>query len=126
MKMKLIILMSLSAFLTGSVSMAAVDGSKPLVVIATVKVKPGTEEAFKAAAEEMLASARAEAGNISYTFVQGTADPTEFSTFEVWKSQDAIDNHMGLPFMKKFFSTVGNMFAPGFPILTTYQTFEKQ
>ncbi|MGZ3774037.1 MAG: putative quinol monooxygenase [Pseudobdellovibrionaceae bacterium] len=125
MKKKLLTLISLSALLTGTVSMAAVDVSKPLVVIATVKVKLGTEEAFKAAAEEMLVSARAEAGNISYTFVQGTTDPTQFSTVEVWKSQDAIDNHMGLPFMKKFFSTVGNMFAPGYPVLTTYQEFEK-
>jgi quinol monooxygenase YgiN len=123
-KMKSMIV-GLSMVLGSLVGMGAQASDLPLVMIATVKVQPGFEVAFKAAAVQILAPTRAEEGNISYEFHQSPNDPTEFATVEVWRSQADIDKHMGLPHMQNFFGQVGGMFAPGFPVLKTYQAFEE-
>ena len=96
---------------------------EPILVIATVKVKAGTEIAFKEAAQDILAPTHVEAGSISYGFYQSPVDPTEFTTVEVWRSQVDINQHMKQPFMQAFFQRVGNFFAPGYPILKSYQQF---
>jgi quinol monooxygenase YgiN len=103
----------------------ASQNQKPLILIATVKVLAGTEKAFKAAAVQILEATRAEEGSISYIFNQSVQDPTEFSTVEVWRSQADIDAHMIAPHVQKFFSTVGAMFVSGYPILKTYQSFDR-
>ena len=122
--MKTLLMMALVAM--GQTAIAdAKYVNEPLVMIATVKVKAGFEEQFKAAAQEILAPTRAEAGNIQYDFHQSPADPTEFATFEIWRSQADIDSHMSSAHMQRFFSQVGNMFEAGYPILKTYQKFEE-
>jgi quinol monooxygenase YgiN len=98
--------------------------SSPLVVIALVKVKPGTEQSFKASATKVIAPTRLEAGNIDYNFQQSTTDPTEFATIEHWKSQADLDAHMKTPTMLTFFQEVGSDFEPGFPDIRTYVSFE--
>ncbi len=99
--------------------------NEPVLLIATVKVKPGAEEAFKNAAVKILAPTRAEEGSLSYSFNQSPQDPTEFATVEIWRSQADIDKHMKLSHIQTFFSEVGSLFAPGYPILKEYQQFEK-
>jgi quinol monooxygenase YgiN len=123
MRTALTVLIMTFSILRGAEAMAS-EAHQPLIVIATVKVAAGQEAAFKAAAVGILKSTRAETGNISYTFNQGVQDPTEFSTFEVWRSQADIDVHMKTVPMKTFFQTVGPLFAPGYPVLKTYQSFE--
>jgi quinol monooxygenase YgiN len=100
------------------------DPAKPVVQIATAKVKPGTQTAFKAAVEKILKPTRAEAGSISYNYLQSAEDPTEFIFIEVWKSSAAIDLHMNTEFIQAFFNEVGPLFAPGYPVLKKYQDAE--
>lgn len=103
----------------------AENGNGPVTVIAIAKVKPEYQQAFRTAAAAVLQPTRMESGNISYQFNQSTQDPTEFSTAELWVSQQDIDKHMTLPHMQKFFQAVGNMFETGYPIIKTYQKFER-
>jgi quinol monooxygenase YgiN len=109
-----------------TVGISATASADPILVIATVKVRAGTEAAFKEAAELILAPTHAEAGSLSYGFYQSPTEPSEFTTVEVWRSQADIDQHMKLPFMQSFFKTVGGLFAPGYPVLKSYQQFGTQ
>jgi len=110
----------------GVAQAAQVDSTKPVVQIAVAKVKSGTQDAFKAAVEKILKPTRAEAGNISYHYIQSIDDPTEFIFIEVWKSAGAIDLHMSTPFLQAFFTDVGPLFEPGYPVLKKYQDAERQ
>jgi quinol monooxygenase YgiN len=98
--------------------------NEPIVVIAIVKVKPGTEQSFKASAAKIIAPTRKESGNIDYNFQQSTSDPTEFATVEHWKSQADIDAHMKTAPMLNFFQEVGSDFEAGYPVITEYNSFE--
>lgn len=95
--------------------------TQPITVIATVKTQPGTQAAFQAAAEPMVDLSRQDDGNLGYRLVRSQADPTEFATIETWRSQADIDRHMASPHMQQFFKQVGNLFAPGFPTIKTYE-----
>ena len=108
----------------GSIAHADTDNG-PVSVIAIAKVKPGYEQAFRAAAAKVLEPTRRESGNISYQFNQSTQDTTEFSTEELWVSQQDVDKHMTLPHMQEFFHAVGSLFEAGYPIIKTYKKFEK-
>ena len=50
-------------------------------------------ETFQALARELVEKSRAEAGNVSYSLNQSTADPRLHCFLEVWKDQAAIDAH---------------------------------
>ena len=106
--------------LTLTLALSSAAFAQPIVVVALAKVKPGTEEAFKIAANKILAPTRAEASNISYVYNQSTSDPTEFAFVEQWESNEAIDTHLQLPHMQAFFGEVGGFFEPGYPIINRY------
>ena len=114
-----------SMILGAGVAQGTTTDAQPIVQIAIAKVKPGTQEAFKTAVEKILKPTRAEAGNVSYHYIQSIQDPTEFIFVEVWKSNEAIDTHMSTPFLKAFFAEVGPLFEVGYPILKKYQNAEK-
>lgn len=106
---------------SSALSATANEASAPLVVIALVKVKPGNEAAFAAAARSILIPTRAEAGNISYDFHQSATDAGEFATFELWDTAEQLDAHMHAQHMQKFFGIVGPMFEEGYPQIKTYR-----
>ena len=101
----------------------ASSGKPPLVVIALVKVKPGMELSFKQAATKVIEPSRKEKGCVDYDFQQSTEDPTEFSTVEHWKSEQALADHIETPHVKQFFKEVSDLFAPGYPRIRKYRKF---
>ena len=111
-----------------STSSALADAPKaPVIfVIAQAKVTPGNEAAFKQAAQQILVPTRQEAGNVTYTFYQASSDPTQFATYEIWDSQEALDAHLKSPHMTQFFNQVGSFFAPGYPVITNYTQLAPQ
>ena len=106
---------------SSALSATAQETNAPLVVIALVKVKPGNEKAFAAAARAILIPTRAEEGNISYDFHQSSTDAGEFATFELWETMAQLDAHMHAQHMQKFFEIVGPMFEVGYPQIKTYR-----
>jgi len=94
--------------------------SNPIITVAIVRVKPGTEEAFKEAATRILEPTREEAGNNGYDFFQSISSPNDFTTYEQWRSQEDLDKHMQSAHMKEFFQEVQNYFLPGYPQLKTF------
>lgn len=63
-------------------------------VVATIRIKPDTNEAFEAVAREMMAAVRAnEPGNKVYQFCKSKAEPTTYVVMEIYADQAALDAH---------------------------------
>lgn len=63
-------------------------------VVATIKIKPDTNEAFEAVAREMMAAVRAnEPGNRLYQFCKSKAEPTTYVVMELYTDQAALEAH---------------------------------
>lgn len=62
-------------------------------VVARFLAKADKVEELKAALESLVEPTRKEEGCISYQIFQNNNDPNEFTFFEEWASQDAINAH---------------------------------
>ena len=80
-----------------------------LVIAGTISIDPTRRDEAVAAASEMMAETRKEAGCISYTFSADLSDPGGFRIFEEWESQDALDAHFQAPHMAQFQAVVGKL-----------------
>jgi quinol monooxygenase YgiN len=102
----------------------ALAANPPLVVIALVKVKLGSEDVFRNAAARILAPTRAEKGNRLYEFHRSPEDPREFATYEIWDTDADLAAHMAAPHMQAFFAVVGKLFEPGYPQIKKFHRLE--
>ena len=92
-----------------------------MTVIATLKVKAGSEAAFRQAAEQMIAYVKAsEPGTTAYTLNRSTSDPTKFVFYEVYQDQAAFAAHGGSEAMQVFFGAVGTL-LDGRPDIHVYE-----
>jgi quinol monooxygenase YgiN len=64
-----------------------------VTVIASLKVKAGTEDAARVALLAAVAGTRAEHGCLAYDLHQSTSDPTEFLFYERWADRPALEAH---------------------------------
>ena len=63
-------------------------------VVATIKIKEGTNAAFEAVAQEMMAAVRAnEPGNTVYQFCKSKTEPTTYVVMEIYADQAALEAH---------------------------------
>ncbi|MEJ0042085.1 MAG: putative quinol monooxygenase [Rhizomicrobium sp.] len=89
-------------------------------VIATIKIKEGTNEAFEAVAKDLTAAVRAkEPGNLFYQFCK--ADPTTYVVMEVYADQAAVDAHRNSEHFKMIGVNMGPVMVgrPDIQILET-------
>lgn len=80
-----------------------------IVIAGRVSLDPAQREAATAAAREMMAETRKEAGCISYTFSADLEEPGRFYIFEEWESEDALRAHFASPHMVRFQQAVGGL-----------------
>lgn len=63
-------------------------------VVATIKIKEGTNEAFEAVAKELMAAVHAnEPGNKAYQFCKSRTEPTTYVVLEIYADQAALEAH---------------------------------
>lgn len=74
--------------------------SIPVVLAATLKVKPEKRELFLKLATATLKPTRAEKGSISYSFYEESSIPNTFLYFEEWTSREALAKHLEKPYVK--------------------------
>ncbi|MEI9991402.1 MAG: putative quinol monooxygenase [Rhizomicrobium sp.] len=89
-------------------------------VIATIKIKEGTNEAFETAAKGLMAAVRAnEPGNEIYRFCK--ADATTYVVMEIYADQAALDAHRNSDHFKSIGATLGPCMAgrPDIQVLET-------
>jgi quinol monooxygenase YgiN len=92
-----------------------------VAVIATLKVKAGTEAAFEAAAQEMIAHVKAnEPGTVTYIFHRAAGDATQFAVYEVYTDHAALAAHSSSDVLQKFFGVIGGL-LDGRPNITMYE-----
>jgi len=83
-----------------------------ITLLAKLKVQPGKDAEFAAAAKEMIATVKAlEPGTLAYTLHQNAKDPTEFIYYEVYQDQAAFDAHGKTDHMKAFGGKIGAILA---------------
>jgi quinol monooxygenase YgiN len=80
-----------------------------IVIAGHFVLDPAKREAAIAAAREMQAETRKEAGCISYTFTADLEQPGGFRVFEEWESEAALRAHFQAPHMAKFQQAVGGL-----------------
>ena len=68
-----------------------------IVVVGSLKARPGKEDATAEALGSLVAPTHAEDGCILYSLHQGVADATRFAFVERWTSQEQLDAHLGSP-----------------------------
>ena len=92
-----------------------------ITVIARLKVKAGSNAAFRQAADKMIAHVTAnEPGALTYLLYRSTADPNEFVFYEVYNDQAALAVHGSSEPMMQFFGDIGGL-LDGRPEVTLYE-----
>ncbi|MDN4600842.1 putative quinol monooxygenase [Paenibacillus sp. F6_3S_P_1C] len=64
-----------------------------IIIHAHLQVKPDQEQAFLAAAKELIAATRNEEGNISYELAKSTEQEQKYTMIELWKDEAATASH---------------------------------
>jgi quinol monooxygenase YgiN len=82
-----------------------------VTVIAYIEIKPGTEEAFKAELDKLIASSRAESACVDYNFHQSIKQSTQFFAYENWASMDGLDQHAKSAHIQTFRQNCAEVFA---------------
>jgi quinol monooxygenase YgiN len=95
------------------------SSSPQVVVVATVQVKPGTEDEALAALAEGVAAAHGEEGCLAYALHRDRDDPTRFVIVERWASQEALDDHNRQPHLAELLGRVGPLAASAPSIIRT-------
>jgi quinol monooxygenase YgiN len=85
------------------------SSSEKVVVVATIRVKPGTEDEALAAFSASIPPTHAEDGCLAYALHQDRQDPTRFVFVEQWASEDALNAHAKTPHLRELFGTVGSL-----------------
>jgi len=84
---------------------------KKVTVLALFKAKPGLEEEVKRELMALQGPTRSEEGCINYDLHQSKEDPSRFMFYENWKSQEDLDKHLQMPYLKAFREKAGDLLA---------------
>jgi len=77
-----------------------------LKIVAVIMVKAAFQNELEKVFHTVVDETRKEAGNVSYDLHQDTKDPLKYTILEVWKSQDAINEHNESAHFKAFVAAV--------------------
>jgi quinol monooxygenase YgiN len=83
----------------------------PLQVVAVITAQAGSEDLVREALTELVPPTRDEAGCLSYSLYQSSADPTVFVTVESWREAADLDEHMKTPHIAATFAKAGAALA---------------
>lgn len=84
-----------------------------LGVVARIVAKPGSIERVKAALASLMEPTRREHGCLVYDLMQSTSDPAEFTFYEEWTDEAALDAHSRSPHIAETFAGLdGHLVAP--------------
>ncbi len=73
-----------------------------IYIVVVIKAKEGHAQHVLDALWKLIEPTRAEDGNISYDMHRDIKNPNTFIFYEHWKSQEAIDEHLEMPYLKAY------------------------
>jgi quinol monooxygenase YgiN len=71
-------------------------------LIATLIAKPEKSEALEQVLRHLVERARTETGCLAYHLHRIADRPNGFMFYEVWQSQEILDEHMKMPYLSQF------------------------
>ena len=87
-----------------------------LTGIASMRAKPGTEQALREALEALVAPTAKEDGYVNYDLHQCVEDPAVFFFYENWESGQALDAHLATPHLVDFVGKMDDLLDGGLQI----------
>jgi quinol monooxygenase YgiN len=96
-----------------------------LIVIASAKAKPGSEQALEQALRDAAGPTREQPGCVSFSLHRSLQDPSVIIGFERWASPEAHDRHLQGPHVQKLMSAMGNILAEP-PNIVAYQILDER
>src|SRR5215208_987351 len=75
-------------------------------VFARFVAKAGKEDALRSALNAAVAPTRRELGCYQYDLLVGASEPREYCFVERWDDDQALDQHLAMPHIKKMLSDV--------------------
>jgi quinol monooxygenase YgiN len=97
----------------------------PIIMHATMPIKPEAREAFLAAVPGLIEATNAEPGVLSYELFESTANPNTFVMLEVYADKAGMDAHLSSPHFQAAMPVLGKVLA-GPPTLTYYEAGDAQ
>ncbi len=82
-----------------------------IVVVGSLKARPGKEDDLEQALAGLVAPTHAEAGCILYALHRGVDDPARFAFVERWESRQNLDDHLASPHIAALLERVDELFA---------------
>ncbi|WP_440118541.1 putative quinol monooxygenase [Paenibacillus sp. QZ-Y1] len=73
-----------------------------IIIHAHLQVKPDQEQAFLAAAKDLVSATRNEEGNLMYDLVKSTEHEQHYTMIELWKDEAANAAHNTSPHFQAF------------------------
>ena len=71
-------------------------------VVARIKAREGKEDELREETLKLIEPTRSEEGCLNYDLHQGTEDPSIFFFYENWRSQQDLDEHLEMPYLKEY------------------------
>lgn len=90
-----------------------------IVVIASFRLKPGTEETGLAALATVIEATHAEPGCLGYSLHRDKEDPARLAIVERWADEQALADHLEQPYEKAFLEAAMPLLAEPPLILQT-------
>jgi quinol monooxygenase YgiN len=91
-----------------------------ITIVATLKVKAGSEDKLINALNKAAEQVKNEPGNSRYELYRSAADPTTFIVYEDYADLAAIEAHANAPYIKELFAEMGPLFD-GRPVIRRLQ-----
>jgi quinol monooxygenase YgiN len=82
-----------------------------IVVVGSLKARPGKEDDLEQALAGLVAPTHAEAGCILYALHRGVDDPARFAFVERWESRELLDAHLGSPHVSSLLERADELLA---------------
>lgn len=82
-----------------------------LTVLAVITAKPGCEEQVFEEISALVAPTHAEAGCIHYDLHRSQDNPGRFFLYENWRSREALDQHLAMPYLQAFLGKADSLLA---------------
>ena len=79
--------------------------NEKIEITAFIKSAPGHSEALKKAIVELIEETVKEPGCIEFQVFQNNKDPEEFILWEIFRSQEDMQEHMAKDYTKKYLSS---------------------
>jgi quinol monooxygenase YgiN len=94
--------------------------TKPLIVVANLKAKPGKEAEVRERLQGLILTTREEPGCLHYDLHVATGDPAAFLFLESWSSRKHLDDHLARPHVQAFLAQAGDLLVEP-PQLTLWE-----